>query len=168
MCIQYDGKVAWTQHGCQKTTSNNNGCCNTCWNARRKLFRLFENEFAYRRDGVPPKMNLMLLRYQSPSIIGPILEENSYQMGIMKKQINYRDQKIDRLFNKLDKVDVACNWDYLFNLKELGKLYDNLCSKEEVMEKEVMDYLFRKCMAVHGQNKVKGNAKGHRYSTLLI
>ena len=113
-------------------------------------------------------MNLSLLRYQSPSIIGPILEENSYRMGIMKKQINYRDQKIDRLFNKLDKVDVACNWDYLFNPKELGKLYDDLCSKEEVTEKEVMDYLFRECMAVHARNKVKDNAKGHRYSALLI
>ena len=33
MCIQHDGKGAWTQHGYQKTTSNNNCCCNTCWNA---------------------------------------------------------------------------------------------------------------------------------------
>ena len=31
-----------------------------------------------------------------------------------------------------------------------------------------MDYLFRECMAVHARNKVKGNAKGHRYSALLV
>ena len=86
----------------------------------------------------------------------------------MQKQINYRDKKIDRLFKKLQKVDVACNWDYLFNPKELKELYEKLCAKEEVTEKEVMDYIFRECMAVHARMKVQGNAKGHRYSALLI
>ena len=39
MCVSLppDGTVVWKNRNCEKETSSNSGCCNTCWTRRRSL-----------------------------------------------------------------------------------------------------------------------------------
>jgi len=60
---------------------------------------------------------------------------------------------------KLFKVEAEVNWDELFDPNKLKALYTDLCNKEEVADKEVMDYLFRECIAVWTNTKT-GTRKG--------
>ena len=163
-----DGTSVWQHKSCAKTTSNKNQTCDNCWKLRFVLFNMFDAQVIYRMEGVPAKMNTSLLRYQSPTLLEPILEEHSYQTNIHRTQIHRKDDKIDKLLDKVIAIGAEVNWEKLMDPKEVRKLYTDLCSQEEVTEQEIMEYLFRECMAVYARIKTQGNAKGHRYSGLVI
>ena len=50
----------------------------------------------------------------------------------------------------------------------LRPAYNELISKKEVTEKEILNYIFRECLAVRARVLTQGTAKGHNYSGLLI
>ena len=93
--------------------------------------------------------------------------EKNERIDLQRRQMWNRDRRCEAFLEKLE-VSANLDWDSLFNPKELKKLYKEMCSKEEVTDKEVMDYLFRECMAVHARMKENGNVFGHRYSALTI
>jgi len=160
LCRELDGdRIIWQHKKCSKTTDSGQTSCKDCWNRRHKLFKLFSNEVDYCLDGVPERMSTTLLRYKSPTIIKHIIQEQIYQLNIKSTQIYSKDKKIDKLLTKLFKVEAEVNWDELFDPNKLKALYTDLCNKEEVADKEVMDYLFRECIAVWTNTKT-GTRKG--------
>ena len=86
----------------------------------------------------------------------------------MNKKIWNRNKRMDQLLKRLETIKADINWDAMFDPTELKRLHDQLCATEEVEEREIFDYLFRECMAVHARIKKQGTAKGHRYSSIMI
>ena len=71
-----------------------------------------------------------------------------------------------------DKVPVLnVDGETLFDPDELKRYYNEMTSKEEIDDREIMDYLFKECTEVGKRIKKQGpkvGARGHHYSGLMI
>ena len=149
-CVHENTNPAtWHHRGCINVPSTTgSGVCTECWRLRHQLYNNCRTEVDFRTEGVPRQMNEMLLRFRSPTVKEPIEMAKNERIDLQRRQMWHRDRRCEAFLEKLE-VSANLDWDSLFNPKELKKLYKEMCSKEEVTDKEVMDYLFRECMAIH-------------------
>lgn len=171
-CKQADTNQ-WEFHrnNCDNSTSQHKQCCYNCWYNRHKFYDMCRGEVLLREQkemgGKAMQGRRDQMKFKSPSIVLPRLEEMSEQIKVLQRR-NYRLEEVVKMMKKNTMEITNINEELFFDPKEIKRLYEELKSKEEVTQREIFDYLFEECLAVGKRIKRDGDARGHRYSALMI
>ena len=153
------------------STDDNETCCK-CWQHRHNFFRMCRGEVELCRQAQAGGNPLAGGRhdqnvYRSPTLVIPKIEGLSQRIEILSKRVQRRKtfhEWMKSTEQKMPNVDA----DYLFDPKELDRLWNQLLEKGEVSDDKIFEFLFEECKLVGARRKAQGNAKGHEYSPLMI
>lgn len=107
-------------------------------------------------------------KYNTPTIMLPFIDELTKQIRVLRTKLWNAEKAIDSLYKQKDIEATNVDHDFLFDEKELRETYSKFQQEIEVTERQMMDILFKECLAVRKRMRERGNAKGHIYTPLMI
>ena len=174
-CIEVDDDperivYSFTHKECLEKKDPTKLLCSTCEKSKYQLFAMCRREVKQRETSEEEPIlqgRHGFFQYKSPSLILPHIKALANQITVLRAKLWRRENALKALVSK-EVVLNNVNPELLFDQKTLEAGYQKLQGQLEVDEKEIFDVLFRECFEVHKRIKLQGNAKGHKYSPLLI